>query len=93
MLELALTNLFFFLSGERARLFKICSLKEELIWKGFEGGDISRVYGGLVPVVLQLSIVFFDLLQRGFLSYTEGFLGEGQTVQTMSVVDRVRYCM
>ena len=89
MLELALTNLFFFLSGERARLFKICSLKEVLIWKESEGGDISRVDGSLVSVVLRISIFFFDLLQRGFLSYTEGFLGEGQTVQTMSVVDRV----
>ena len=50
---------------------------------------MSRVYGSLVAVVLHLSIFYFDLLQRGFLSYTERFLGEGQTVQTMSVVDRV----
>lgn len=89
MLELALTNLFFFsLSGEGARLFKIYSLKGVLIWKESEGGAISRVYGSLVPVVLQLCI-FFDLLQRGFLSYTEGFPCEGQTVQTKSIVDRV----
>ena len=90
MLELALANLIIiFFEWTGGRLFKIYSLKGVLIWKGSEGGDISRVYGSLVPVVLHLSIFFFDLLQRGFLSYTERFLGEGQTVQTMSVVDRI----
>ena len=65
------------------------SLKRVLIWKESEGGAISRVYGSLVPVVLQLSIFLTSVLQRGFLSYTEGFPCEGQTVQTKSIVDRV----